>query len=211
MPKSRLRNAIDSLREALQILSIRKTIDKIDKRSSGRGKRIVKELGKTFTDQEIAGSLEISRQKYTALKTQVKKGKVSSAVLNDMLEQAGENLKRTTSRPKDETGFYLSDKPVNGKRKFKIDFTEMGDDYIKKNMKWAVSVKPGGFASKQSALNWYGGVTGGKEYFSIVKGKGGRYYIYDTRTQQEKTRKGSVSGNTRASRMMERDGIESEE
>lgn len=210
MPKRKsVQSAIDTLRENLQLFKPREAVGKVDKRSLKRSKRIVRDLGKQYTDNEIAQALEITRQKYTSIKSQIKKGKVSSSTLNDLLQSTQEKLKDTSGRPRDMRDTYISDTPVNGRKKFKIDFVEMGEAYIRKNMPWAQSVKPGGFASKKSALNWYGGVTGGKEYFSIVRGKNGRWMIYDTRTTGEKSkhRKGDVSGNTKAQRLFKRDGI----
>jgi len=210
--KNFIQSAIDSLKELFQTRPVRQAVEKTDRRSISRGKSIVKGLEKQFKDKEIAESLEISRQKYTSLKNQVKHGKVASSTLNDLLEQAGEKAKENTGRPRDEVGLYISDVPIAGKSEFKIDYEEMGQDWIRNNIKWATEVKPGGFASKQSALNWYGGVTGGKEYFKIVKGKKNpqgryRYHIYDVRTTQERSRKGSVSGKLKAQSKIDRDKI----
>lgn len=207
--KNIIQGAIDSLRELLQTRSTREAVGKSDKRSLKRSKALVKELGKNFKDKEIAESLEISRQKYTALKNQIKKGKVASPVLNDLLQQAGEKTRANSGRPRDEVGLYISDMPVNGKTKFKIDYEEMNQEWIQKNIRWAQDVKPGGFASKQSALNWYGGVTGGKEYFKIVKGRKNaagkfRYHIYDVRTPEERTNRGKVSGKLKAQDRIDR-------
>jgi hypothetical protein len=210
--KNFIQGAIDSLRELFQTRPIKQAVEKADRRSVSRGKSIIRDLEKTFRDKEIAESLEISRQKYSSLKRQIKSGKVASSTLNDLLEQAGEKAKENTGRPRDEVGLYISDVPVNGKSEFKIDYEEMGQNWITKSIPWATEVKPGGFASKQSALNWYGGVTGGKEYFKIVKGRKNaqgryRYHIYDVRTQQERTRKGSVTGKMKAQGRIDRDRI----
>lgn len=210
--KNFIQSAIDSLKELFQTRPVRDAVEKTDRRSVSRGQSIVRDLEKQFKDKEIAESLEISRQKYTSLKNQVKRGQVASSTLNDLLEQAGEKAKENTGRPRDEVGLYISDVPIAGKSEFKIDYEEMGQDWIQNNIKWATEVKPGGFASKQSALNWYGGVTGGKEYFKIVKGKKNaqgrfRYHIYDVRTTQERSRKGSVSGKLKAQSRIDRDRI----
>lgn len=201
--KNFLQVAIDNLREAIREFKPKNIIEKSDKRSAPRGKRLVAELGKNFSDKEIAESLEISRQKYTAIKKQIASGKVASPILNDLLEQTGEQLEEESGRPRDLEGVYKNE----AGEKYEIDYTQMSEDYIKRNMSWSRDIKPGGFASKQSAINWYGGVTGGKEYFSIVKGKNGRWKIYDTRSASERSRKGSISGKTKASRVMERDRI----
>lgn len=213
MPRKPRKNwvtaAIDNLKEALQIQPARQAVDRYDKRSAKRGKRLIKDLEKKFRPSEIADEMGISTQKYTAIKKAIRKNKVASSTLNDLLEATAEGVRKNSGRPQDMRSDYIADKPVNGRRKFKIDYVEMSQDYIEKNMKWATNIKPGGFASKQSALNWYGGVTGGKEYFSIVRGRNGRFFIYDTRTASEKSKykKGQVSGNTKASRLMERDNI----
>lgn len=218
--KSFLQVAIDNLKEALQEgRKIRQALERTDKRSISRGQKLVKEIGKNYTDKEIATSLGVSRQKYTALKIQIKKGRAGSSVLNDLLEQTKGTIARDTGRPQAMTGEYQTEKRVNGKKKFKVDYVEMGKDYIDKKMPWAQNVKPGGFASRQSALNWYGGVTGGKEYFKLVKGsktvkgpKGQRviytrYFIYDTRTPAERSRKGKVAGSAKAERIIANDII----
>ena len=201
--------AIDSLREALQILPVTKATGDVDGRSKKASKKLSRELSKKYKPSEIAEAMGISTQKWTALRRKISKGKAADPVLNDLLRQVATKAPDISGRPRDERGTYETNKPINGRKKFKVDFVEVGYDYIKKNIKWAQDIKPGGFASQQSALNWYGGVTGGKEYFKIVKRKtrGGRdrYYIFDTRTPDEKSRKGSVSGSTRADRIIQKD------
>jgi hypothetical protein len=201
--------AIDNLREALQIKPAGEVLDRVDGRSKKSVKKIARDLSKKFRASEIAEALGISTQKWTALKRRITKGKAADPVLNDLLKDTAEKVRDISSKPRDMRGEYEANKPVNGRKKFKLDFVEVGYEYIKDKIKWATDVKPGGFASMQSALNWYGGVTGGKEYFKIVKRKtkGGRerIYIFDTRTPDEKSRKGSVSGSTKADRIIQKD------
>jgi hypothetical protein len=129
--KNFLQVAIDNLKEALQRFSYKEAVESRDKRSIKRGKKLVKEISKQYTDKEAAQALEISRQKYTALKQGIKKGKVASSTLNDLLETTKGKLSETTSRPRDMVGDYISDKPI-AVGKFKIGLCRGGWDYVKK-------------------------------------------------------------------------------
>lgn len=202
-----IQSAIDNLKEALQIFKTREAVGSRDKRSAKLGKKLVRELGKQYTDKEIAGSLEISRQKYTALKTQIKKGKIASSTLNDLLSTVDETIRETSGRPQDLTGVYYTEtgKGVEGKTKFGIDYIQVSDDYIKKEIPWAEKLKR--FSSQRDVLNYYGGATGGKEYFVIVKEKSGGWSMWDIRTGSEKSRKGSVGKELRAQRKIDRDRL----
>jgi hypothetical protein len=162
----------------------------LDRRSLPKTSRLVRDLSE-FRPKEIGQELGISYQKYVALRRKVEADQVSTPGLNDRLERALSRLSIFKAQPQDQRGEYTSEAPIRGKRKFKIDFVEAGEKYIKENMKWARKIK--GPGSKQSVLNWYGGVTGGKEYFWIVKDKRGRYSVYDIRTNAEKSRKGRAS------------------
>ncbi len=205
MPRRNLLQVIiDNVKEALQALPIRKAFGESDKRSSNKSRRLTEEL-KQYKPSEVAREMGISTQKYTTLRRQVEEGKVSSSSLNDTLEQVSETLKETSEKTKEIAGYpheeedeYITEAPVRGKRKFKIDYAIASEDFVNKKMKWAAPIKRG--MSRQSALNWFGNVTGGKEYFWIVKDDNGRYSIYDVRTAAERgaSKKGTVSGNTKA-------------
>lgn len=210
-------DAIDSLREALQILPVSRAVSSRDKRSEKRSKKLVKEL-EQYKPSEVAGQLQISTQKYVAIRRQVEEGKVSSKALNDLLEGATETLqtgtqetKKIATYPHEEEDEYITEAPVRGKRKFKIDYAIADEEFVKQKMKWATPIKRG--MSRQSALNWFGNVAGGKEYFWIVKDKKGRYSIYDIRTARERNRahKGQVSGQTKAAAIYDQYSQEWEE
>ncbi len=205
-------SALDNLREALQIMPVKRAVAASDRRSIDRSRRLVKEL-ESQKPSRVAAELQISTQKYVAIRRQVREGKVSSSTLNALLEQTNRELEKNVdlkraaaALPHAKEGEYISEAPVRGKRKFKIEYEYASQKFLKKKLPWATNIKPGGFASLQSVLNWYGGVTGGKEYFWIVKGKSGKYYVYDVRTPSEKTesRKGGVSGELRAQKIMEK-------
>lgn len=203
MPKNKLRVALDNLKEALQEFSIKRALEGIrDRRSVSRGKKLVRELDKTYTNKEIAQGLEISSQKAAALRKQIREGKIASKTLNDLLEETREKLPEITDRPREQEGTYTDE----AGKQYKIDYVEVSEEYLQKKLPWAQNVKT--FASKRSALNYYGGATSGKQYFKIVRRKNGGWSMVDTRTASErnKSRSGKgVSGSTRADRIIGKD------
>lgn len=204
MPKNKLRVALDNLKEALQQFSIKRAMEGLrDKRSISRGKKLAKELDKQYTNKEIAQALEVSPQKAAALRKQVREGKVASKTLNDLLEETREKLPEVVDRPHELEGTYTDE----AGEKYKIDYVEISQEYLEKKLPWAQTVKT--FASKSSALNYYGGATSGKEYFKIVKKKNGGWSMVDTRTKTErnKSRKGGVGGTTRADKIIQKDKV----
>lgn len=203
MAKNKLRVALDNLKEALQQFSIKRAMENLrDRRSVSRGKKLVHEMDKQYTNKEIAQGLEISSQKAAALRKQVREGKIASKTLNDLLEETKEKLPEIVDRPKALEGTYTDE--AGGK--YRIDYIEVSQEYLEKKLPWAQKVKT--FASKRSVLNYYGGAGSGKVYFKIVKMKNGGWAMYDTRTPSErnKSRLGKgVSSETRADRIIGKD------
>lgn len=203
MAKNKLRVALDNLKEALQQFSIKRALEGIrDRRSVSRGKKLVRELDKTYTNKEIAQGLEISSQKAAALRKKVREGEIASKTLNDLLEETQEKLPEIADRPREQEGTYTDE----AGEKYKIDYVELSEEYLQKKLPWAQNVKT--FASKRSALNYYGGATSGKEYFKIVRRKNGGWSMVDTRTARERNRSRAgkgVSGTTRADRIIGKD------
>lgn len=198
--------AISSLQEALQTMPVRQAVGMVDRRSLPREKRLIRELEGEYKPSQIAEEIGISTQKYVALRHAIREEEISSGVMGDFLENVLTKLEKWNELPIALTGKYKSAKPVEGRVFFPIEYIQAGENFVKNEMKWAENVQPGGFASLRSALNWYGEVTGGQEYFWIVRDKRGQYSIYDVRTAAEKANKGNVKGKSAAQKIFERKG-----
>lgn len=192
--------AISSLQEALQTKRVREALPSLDRRSLKSSRALVADLGTLGRPSEIARGLGVSTQKYVAIRRGIEAGKIGSPVLNDLLREGRAKIVELSDRPRSERGEYRPEKPVGKRREFKVDYIQAGEEFVRSKMRFATKIKT--FASLQSARNWYGGVTGGKEYFWIVKNKRGGYSIYDVRTAAERSRKG-ITGKSRAQRVLD--------
>lgn len=195
--------ALESLTEALQTLPAREALGRADRRSVGRARSLVAQLEKDHRPSDVARVLVISTQKYVWTRRYIEQGRAGSPVLNDLLTQATQRVKIADDRPRDHREDYQYENRRGKISKKKIDVTEVGEDFVKAKGKWMRDIKPGGFASKQSAVNWLGNVTGGKEYFWLVRKKNGRWHIYDNRTAKERAAK-KVRGKSRAQDLKEK-------
>lgn len=210
MPKSRRPGiAISQQQEAFQTMPVRRAAGDYDRRSHGKALRLVGELSQ-YKPSQVAQSLGISTQKYVAIRRGIQSGKIANPLVNAYLDtgRAGIRADRKAQEkiydyPRAKQGTYKNDKAGARGKSFKVDYVEVGQGFIDSKAQWAIDVKPGGFASLRSALNWYGNVTGGKEYFWIVRGNDGSYHIYDNRTASERAGKGDVSGQTKAGRLLD--------
>lgn len=182
--------ALSSLQEALQTQPVRKVFETVDKRSLSRGQRLLEGMAE-FRPSEIASRLQISTQKYVAIRRKVEAGKIASSTLNDMLADAQHSLQQTRreiqSAPRlvreiFDAGYTDS----HGRTKHRIDIWEVKKPWIDANVPFAQVEKR--FASKQSAINWMGGVVGdsAKEFFVMAPSSGGGWNIWDLRTDAER-------------------------
>lgn len=193
--------AISTLQESLQTQSVRDAVG-FDKRALGRSRRLMGVLA-GYDKTEAAQALELSARKYATLRAAVAEGKVSSSTLNDMLEDAVAKLD-VTPQLRRET--YTLEQPVRGKRTRKTDVWEVGLGWIRKEAPYARDIKPGGFASRRSALNWLGNVGGAAEYFFVVRKQfkdRTRFHIYDIRTPSEYKNRGNLTRQPKAVRKVE--------
>lgn len=191
---------LETLKDYIRELPILKAVG-LDRRSVARSRRVTRELAE-YKPSVVARELGISTQKYTALKRIVEKGKIASPALSEVLENVGRDLRTNITVAR--TGDYIAD---NG-RHYKINYRQASTDFIKSKMKFATSIKPGGFADLQSALNWLGGVTGGAEYFWLARDNNGRYFVYDVRTASEKNNKGGAGGSLKANAIFDKYGVD---
>lgn len=94
-----------------------------------------------------------------------------------------------------------------GKRTGTTQLWEVSSPWIHKHAPWGRDIKPYGFASRQSAVNWLGNVGGASQYFFLVRKtlKGGRtrFHIYDIRTRNEYQNRGSLRKAPSAVRKLE--------
>lgn len=178
--------ALSGLQEALQTLPVREAIGEVDRRSLKRGRGLVGDLGE-FKPSEVARALEISTQKYVAIRKRIEQGRGSSGTLNDLLEGARDRLNITPRLVREE--FTAEQPDRKGRRVQPIDVFEVPQDWLGKHARGAVVVKRPG--SKRSALNWLGGVASdsAKRFFVMVKTKKGGWLIYDIRNQAERSSK----------------------
>jgi hypothetical protein len=200
---------IDFLTERLVRMPARSAVNAADKRSLGRGRDLIDELS-AYKPSTAAGVMGISTQKYSSLRKQISSGEASSSVLNNLLEQTLDELRQASELPTMMHGKYTSEEAIDGRRVFDIDYVQAGTNFADKKMQWATPAKAGGFASLDSALNWYGAITGGAEYFWIMFDENGRWFVYDVRTASErsKSRKGKVTGKTKAAKIFDEYGQE---
>lgn len=157
-------------------------------RSVSRTDRILGRLSE-YRDTEIAAELGISRQKYTAIKHRA--DRLASREFNDLLDQALKNLK--TDLPQYKAVRYTVDTD-EGRETRKTQTWVVPESWIHKNMPQARNIKPGGFASERSAMNWLGNVGGAAEYFAVVRKRGKRgerFFVYDIRNASEYKNRGN--------------------
>lgn len=207
--QSRARPDISSLQEALQILPVQKVIEGRDKRSLAKSRRLIRELEKHSRPSDIAAALEIKTQKYVSLRKNIKKGRVSSSTLNDLLEQTLVQVKQVSFGEK--SGTFISEVPHEGKRRLELTYVAVPHAFVNEKARWAKNLTPGGFKTIEGALNWYGNVGAGADYFWIVVKRGKRtgrlrYFIYDKRTAGELKRKGKITKQLKADKMMKKYG-----
>lgn len=198
--------ARSDLREVLQTRPVREAFDRADRRSLKASRALVGELAGLGRPSEIAAGLGVSTQKYVALRRGIESGRIASPVLTDLLRETKTRVLEASDRPKAESGTYRPERPVGRKKDFKVDYIQAGEEFVRGKMRFATKIKQ--FASLQSARNWYGAVTGGKEYFWIVKNKRGGYSIYDVRSAAERSRRGRAGKTTRAQQILEQYGPE---
>lgn len=174
--------ALSSLTEALQTLPLREALEAPDRRSIGRGRDILESLS-GYRASEIARSLEISTQKYVALRGKIQRGEAGSIILNDLLDEARGKI---TAVPEFRREEFIAEVAHKGRRTQKTDVYFVPETWLRKHVRSAERVKH--FASKRSAMNWYGGVNNdsAKRFFVIVpRGKRG-WDIFDIRTPTER-------------------------
>jgi hypothetical protein len=183
------RPAVLDLQDALQILPANQAVGKADRRSLGKSRKLLIELDRQGRPSDIARLLQLPTSRYVALKKGIKSGKASSRVLNDMLQNTLEQSRSLSYGFKKAPAIIQGGKGAGRNKKVPVAYVAVPFQFIKERIPWANNVKAGGFASFQSALNWYANV-GGTGYFWIVfkqtKSTGStRYYIYDVRTLSE--------------------------
>lgn len=179
--------AVSQLQEAIQILPVRSAVGGVDRRSLERSRSILDRLS-SYKPSEVAAAMEISTQKYAAIRRGVSSGNISSPELNDFLEQAEKKVSEVPTFRREE---YTAEEPDSRRRRIQTtDVWEIPERWRRKNIGWTYDIHPGGFASKRSALNWLGNVGGANEYFQIVRKtlKNGqhRYHVYDIRGRGKK-------------------------
>jgi hypothetical protein len=196
--------AVSQLQDDLQSLPIRKAVGSPDKRSLKAARMRIAQLDE-YKARDVAETLGLRTQKYIALRRMIQQGKVGSPALTALLN---EGRKRVSEMPAFKREIYTTEvRARRGKRTAQMDMWEVPDEFRNRRMRWTKDIKPGGFASKRSALNWLGNVGGGAEYFVIVrkKLKGGRirWHIHDIRTKAELNRKGRVAGRLKGKKALE--------
>lgn len=203
MPKTRRTpsGVVDQLREYIQELPLRRAVGTIDRRSVARTQRLERQLSGEARPKQIAEELGISTQKWVALRRGIQEGRIASPNVADLIERTSTVDIGKPSLAKIE---YLADVPHKGRRKKEGQVWETSEGWVKQNAPWMRDLKPGGFADKKSALNWWGNAGAGSQYFAIVrkryKGDRTRYHIYDMRTAKELANKGQGRANARALR-----------
>lgn len=175
--------SIDDLRDALQIQPVRKAVEKVDRRSLARGRSILKGL-EPFKASQVARQLQVSTQKYVAVRRAIQEGKASSSTLNAMLDRVQNELQVTPRLVREKFVAEMPDQ--KGSRVHKADFWEVEESWMRSNARGAVVEKR--FANKQDALNWMGGVVGdsAREFFVLSPTTRGGWNIWDIRTQAER-------------------------
>lgn len=196
--------AVSNLQEDLQQMPAGRAVGKADSRSLGKSRRLMERLSH-YEPEDVANALELSNRKYAALRRGVAQGKISSPTLNVLLEQAEQ---RMYDQPTFARETFIAEIPHKGRRKVSVDVWEMPEPWVRKNLPWSKDLKPGGFGSKQSALNWLGNVGGAQEYFQVVRKQlkrgGFRYHIYDIRTPRELQRKGRLKTAPKGQRILKK-------
>lgn len=203
MPKTRRSpsGVTDQLRDYLQELPIKRAVGSLDRRSVARTQRLERELSAEARPSTIAAELGISTQKWVSLRRGIRAGRVANPNVADLI---GRTAEEGIGRPQLAKIEYIADVPHKGRRKAEGQVWETGEAWVKENAPWMRDLKPGGFADKKSAMNWWGNAGAGSQYFALVhkKYKGGRtrYHIYDMRTAKELASKGTGKENARALR-----------
>lgn len=207
MAKSRTPSGVfDQLREYLQELPISRAVGTVDRRSISRTQRLETELSAQARPKQIAETLGISTQKWVAMRRGIREGRIASPTVGGLLERTATTDLAKPTLAKVE---FTADVPGKGRRKQEGQVWDIANEkWIKDNAPWMRDLKPGGFADKRSALNWWGNAGAGSQYFAIVKKKSGkgryRYHIYDMRTAAELSKKGNQKGQLRAQRVLKK-------
>jgi hypothetical protein len=160
-----------------------------DKRTIRSTQRYAREISKTAAPHEIAKTLGISTQRWTAIRKKIEQGKAYGPELREALKQA-----TVEAIPEHE----IREAPGG----MFFDFFP-SEATLLKNIKWAKKVTKKGYRDIKQAANWWEQIGGGADYFviaaSVSQYTGETLYnVYDIRTASELKGKGSLKSAVRA-------------
>lgn len=142
-----------------------------DKRTIKGTKTALKELQGKRKDKEVAADLGISRQRYTALKNQINKGKAYSPELRDILKDTTAERKEALEPERLKEGVYVFPSLET------LQDTGTKVEVIKS------------FTSKKDARSWWKNIVNSGKYVGIAKQSNGLWSVvaFGERKQRPKT------------------------
>ena len=141
-----------------------------DKRTVSSTKRAAAELQEGRTPKEVAQSLGISTQKWTAVKKKIQKGEVYGPEVRDTLKSA---RKEYSLKPqKLDQGVYYFPDLKKLKQKTHVDL-----------------IRP--FEFLEDAIEWWKGVVKSNKFIAIAE-KDGLYYVVGLGTRSQRPQKGKT-------------------